>query len=530
MRSSAVALSLLAATSLLAAAASVLPAHAARPIAFAQSAPSGGALVLPLANVNDIDRRGASLDAATRAAVTRALASAKFDYASGSTLSLRGVGPWSQLVVVGTGPEALNVVALQDLGGHAVAQTAANDGPVTLIATGLATAAADPAAQIAVGAELGGYAFTRYKYADPSTPRARGLDAPLTIVADGAGAEARYRRDGRALVDAVNFARDLIVEPANVVHPESFVERTRAAFRGVANVSIEALDVPAMERLGMGSILSVGKGSVRPPRMLVVHYRGAGGAPVVLAGKGITFDSGGISLKPGLGMWEMKGDMSGAAAIVGGVLSLARSRAPVNVVAIAALAENMPGGSAARPGDVVKAINGRTIEILNTDAEGRLVLADAVAYAETRFKPAAIVDVATLTGAKVTALGDEYAGLFSRHDALAAQLSAAGAATGELLWRLPLHPNYADDMKSDIADIKNVVEGGGPGAGLGAHFIGYFVTPATPWAHLDIAGNEMGSSTGPTVPDGPAGYGVRLLDRFVRDFRPIAAAPARTGG
>ncbi|HZF43524.1 MAG TPA: leucyl aminopeptidase [Sphingomonadaceae bacterium] len=524
---------LLAAVLLLAATAPASLAHAARPIAFSSgmsSAPAGSALVLPLSGVGDLDRRGASLDAATRAAVTRALASAKFDYAPESTLSLRGIGPWSQLVVVGTGPGPLDVVALQNLGGRAVAQTGGNDGPVTLVATGLPTAAADAAAQIAVGAELGQYEFTRYKSVDPAAPRAAGRDAPLTILTDAAGAEARFRRDGRALVQGVHFARDLITEPANVIYPESFVERTRAAFRGVANVSIEALDVPAMERLGMGSILSVGKGSVRPPRILVVHYRGAGGAPVVLAGKGITFDSGGISLKPGAGMWEMKGDMSGAAAVVSSVLSLASAQAPVNVVAIAALAENMPGGAATRPGDVVKAINGKTIEILNTDAEGRLVLADAVAYAEQRFRPAAIVDVATLTGSKVTALGDEYAGLFSRHDALAAQLSAAGAATGELLWRLPLHPNHAKDMKSDIADIKNVVEGGGPGASLGAHFIGYFVTPATPWAHLDIAGNELGSSTGPTVPDGAAGYGVRLLDRFVRDFRAVAAVAGRTGG
>lgn len=513
---------------LLLAASAAVPSTAARPVAFADRAPSGGALVLPLSGLADLSRRGAGLDAATRAAVTRALASAKFDYARASSLSLRGVGPWSQLVVVGTGPGPMDIVGLQNLGGTAVAQTAGNDGPVTLIATGL-EGASDPATQIAVGAELGGYSFTRYKFADPASPRARGLDAPLTIVTDQAGAEARYRRGGRAMVDGVNFTRDLITEPANIVYPESFVERTREAFRGVANVTIEALDVPAMERLGMGSILSVGKGSVRPPRMLIVHYRGAGGAPVVLAGKGITFDSGGISIKPGSGMWEMKGDMSGAAAVVGGVLSLARAQAPVNVVAIAALAENMPGGGATRPGDVVKASNGKTIEILNTDAEGRLVLADAVAYAESRFRPSAIVDVATLTGAKVAALGDEYAGLFSRNDALAAQLTAAGAATGELLWRLPLHPNYANDMKSGIADIKNVVEGGGPGAGLGAHFIGFFVTPATPWAHLDIAGNEMGSSTGPTVPDGAAGYGVRLLDRFVRDYRPVAAGAGQPG-
>jgi leucyl aminopeptidase len=223
----------------------------------------------------------------------------------------------------------------------------------------------------------------------------------------------------------------------------------------------------------------------------------------------------------------MKGDMGGAAAVVGAALSLARSRAPVNVVAIAALAENMPSGSAARPGDVVRAMNGRTIEIINTDAEGRLVLADAMVYAERQFRPAVIVDVATLTGAVTTALSDEYAGLFSRNDALAAQLTAAGAASGEEVWRLPLHPNYAKDMKSDIADIKNSVEGGSPGAGLGAHFIGYFVE-STPWAHIDIAGMDLRTDSLPTVPKGFSAFGVRLLDRFVRDYRPIATTAPGT--
>jgi leucyl aminopeptidase len=400
----------------------------------------------------------------------------------------------------------------------------------------LRSTAAGPAAHLGIGAELGGYSFDRYKSEDPAKPKPAGRGAPLTIVAAEPGEAARrHGAEGRALVDAVAFTRDLITEPANVVYPESFVERTREAFRGVRDVTIEVLDVPQMERLGMGAILSVGKGSARPPRMLVVRYAGSGAAPVVLAGKGITFDSGGISLKPGAGMWLMKDDMSGAAAVVGTVLSLARSRAPAHAIAIAALAENMPDGGASRPGDVVRAHNGKTIEILNTDAEGRLVLADAVSYAEKRFRPAAIVDVATLTGSVVGALGDEYAGLLTRSDGLADQLLAAGRTSGEELWRLPLHANYAKDMKSDIADIKNVVEGGGPGAGLGAHFIGYFVTDQTPWAHLDIAGTAWRSEMLPTVPKGAAGFGVRLLDRFVRDFRapPAAnasAASAATGG
>lgn len=506
-------------------------AAAARPVIFSPTvAAPGGALVLPLRNRGELAQHGAHIDASTRASIERALDSEAFDYASRSTLLLRGVGPWSRILIVGLGSAPLSASALQDVGGLAAQQVGSVDGPVAIIAPDPAVAGTNQAAQIGIGARLGGYSFDKYKSTDPAKPEPVGRRAPITIVTSAPDAQSSYRREGEALVEAVTFARDLIREPANAIYPQSFVERTQAAFRGVPRVTIRVLDEPEMQRLGMGSILSVGKGSARPPRMLIVDYRGASGAPLVaLAGKGITFDTGGISLKPGSGMSAMKGDMAGAAGVVATVLSLAKSQAPVNVVAIAALAENMPSGTATRPGDVVRAYNGRTIEILNTDAEGRLVLADAVAFAERNIKPAAIVDVATLTGAVSTALGDEYAGLFSRNDALAAQLVAAGAATGEELWRLPLHPNYAKDMTSDIADIKNVVEGGGPGAGLGAHFIGYFVE-ATPWAHLDIAGVDSRKASLPTVPEGLSGFGVRLLDRFVRDFRPVGAPQAASGG
>ncbi|SMF77436.1 leucyl aminopeptidase [Allosphingosinicella indica] len=514
------------AAALLAAATALTPAVAARPVSFANAAPqASGALVLPLGNAEELASRGGSLDSGTRDAIGRALASAEFDYKEGSTLSLRGIGGWSQIVVIGTGSAPLTAAKLQDIGGTAATETAKTDGPVTLLANGLAANVPDAGAQIGIGAELGGYTFDRYKYRDAAKPRAAGRDAPLTIVG-GAGGDG-YAAQPAALTEGVLLARNLITEPSNEVWPEEFVTRTRAAFRGVGNVTIEALDETRMRELGMGSILSVGQGSKRPPRMLIVHYKGGSGAPVVLAGKGITFDSGGTSLKPGTGMWRMKGDMAGAAAVVGTALSLAKSRAPVNVVAIAALAENMPDGGATRPGDVVKAHNGKTIEIINTDAEGRLVLADAVSYGERRFKPAAIVDIATLTGAVGGALGSDYAGLFANSDPLAQQLSAAGEATGEILWRLPLHANHAKSMKSDIADIKNSAEGGSPGASLGAHFIGYFVDGGTPWAHLDIAAVSWRTDALPTVPKGAAGYGVRLLDRFVRDFRPVAGvAPA----
>lgn len=501
---------LLSATLLAGLSLAALSPAAAQTIDVVAQAPGSGTLVLPLANAGDLDRAGAALDTATRAAVARALAAAEFDYKAKSIISLRGLGTHDRLLIVGLGDKPLAAVDLQNLGGT-VAKETAKDKAVALVATALPERAA---ADVALGYRLGAYRFDRYLTPDkPGDKRA----ASLAIVGSGdAAAEA-------PLAEAVAFARDLIVEPANIIYPESFVARTRQAFAGVPGVRIEALDVPAMEKLGMGAILGVGQGSRRPPRMLVVEYRGAGAPdrPIVLAGKGITFDSGGISLKGGNGMWRMKDDMAGAAAVVATALSLAKRGAPVNVVAIAALAENLPGGSAQRPGDVVRAMNGKTIEVINTDAEGRLVLADALSYAEKRYDPAAIVDVATLTGAVGGALGNEYAGLFSRHDSLADQLMAAGRATGEELWRLPLHANHLEDVKSDVADIKNSTEGGQPGASHGAVFIGFFADPATPWAHLDIASLALSTDATPTVPKGPVGFGVRLLDRFVREWRPI---------
>ena len=519
MRSFALAFALLAATVPDAA------ISAPRPVEFAPRAPAGGTLVLPLGSAEHLAQARDTIDDPARQSIARALTAAEFDFKRGSTLSLRGIGSWDRILVIGVGEPPFAPRYLQDVGGTAAQETKGAKGPVTVLTQTIPGAGADGGLHIATGAKLGGYAFDRYKSMEAdATP---GAEGPLVIVAADPQLEARYRRDGAALAEGVTFARDLAQEPANVLYPQAFVERARKAFAGVRGVSIEVLDVSAMERLGMGAILGVGQGSERPPRMMVVRYRGSPNAPLVaLAGKGITFDSGGISLKPGNGMWAMKGDMGGAAAVTGAVLSLAKSGAPVNVIGIAALAENMPGGGATRPGDVLKAYNGKTIEVLNTDAEGRLVLADAVSYAERQYRPAAIVDIATLTGAVSTALGDEYAGLFSRNDALAQQLLQAGTATGEELWRLPLHDNYAKDMKSKIADLQNVKEGGGPGAGLGAQFIGEFVAN-TPWAHLDIAGVDLRSSALPTVPEGLSGFGVRLLDRFVRDFRAVpASAPA----
>lgn len=493
-----------------------------RAISFAAAAgEAGGALVLPMGAVEDLEARGASLSDDERAAITRALTSADFKYGARATLSLRGIGAWDRILIVGLSatPSALDY----QMAGAVAGRSLLSESRITVLAGGLP---ADAAAEWAAGMGIGEYRADLFQ----SSRRNAAPPGPTLIVSDtGAEAAALYTSRGRALIDAMAWTRDVSNAPANVIYPESFVESARRQFQGVAGVSIQVLDVPAMQRLGMGAILGVGQGSERPPRMMIITYRGPGapeGGPIVLAGKGITFDSGGLNIKTGGGMSNMRRDMSGAASVTGAVLALSRSRAPVHVVAIAALAENMPDGAAMRPGDVLTAMNGKTIEVANTDAEGRLVLADALAYADARLNPSVVVDVATLTGAVVGALADEYAGLFTRHDALATQLEAAGRATGEPLWRLPLHSSYGREVSSTYADIKN--SGGSPGAGTGAHFVGEFISREVPWAHIDIAGTAW-SGASDWNPDGSNAYAVRLLERFVLDYQAIPRGAGEGG-
>ncbi len=481
---------------------------ATRPIGFAAQAPTSGALVIAM---NSAKLPDGALDANSAGAVDAAIASAKFEGKEGSTLSLRGIGGYARILLVGTGTEGAADKRMRNAAGKAAQELRGEKQPVSIIGA----ASTDEAASMALGYALSQYRFDRYKTVGKEAPP---IDAVTIVTADAAAADALWKHRHAATAAAVTLSRDLATEPANVIYPESFVERVRAAVGNTANVKIEVLDEPAMRKLGMGSLVGVGQGSLRPSRLLLVTYTGAGdAAPLAFVGKGITFDSGGISLKPGAGMWAMKADMSGAASAIGAVLSLAKSGAPVNVIGVAALSENMPDGNAQRPGDVVRTMSGKTIEVLNTDAEGRLVLADANEYVATK-KPAAIVNIATLTGSVVGALSDEYAGVFSRNDDLAAKLIAAGSTTGEELWRLPLHKNHLEDMKSDIADIKNVVEGGGPGASLGATFIGFFVDEKMPWAHLDIAGVNWEDKGDAITPRGASGFGVRLLDQLARDW------------
>jgi len=473
-----------------------------------------GAIAVAVGANDTLSLSAANLDALTGGAISKAVAISGFD---GDLKSMRvmtaPVGTaYDHIILYGTGESgSASDFNLLEIGGH-LAQKANGLG-VTSLTIEVDTHAED-AARMAMGVDLGNYQFNKYM---SDTDRHNSLVNVSFSLDDAANAEDFFAKELSGVADSVMMARDLVSEPANVIYPETFVDHARASLKGLP-VKIKVLDVSDMTKLGMGAILGVGKGSVHPPRMMIVTYMGADDkdeAPVAFVGKGITFDTGGIDIKGSNNLWAMKGDMAGAATAIATVRALASRGAKVNAVGIAALAENMPGGRAQHPGDVVTTMSGKTIDVGNTDAEGRLVLADGVFYAQEKFSPRLLVDVATLTGSVRRALGDEYAGLFSRHDALAQQLLAAGEKTGEELWRLPLHPNHLKTMKSDIADIKST--GTGPGASVGAQAIGFFVDEDVNWAHLDIAGKGLISANTPIAVKGATGYAVRLLDQLIRD-------------
>ena len=373
---------------------------------------------------------------------------------------------------------------------------------------------AKAAAETAYGATLRNWRIDKYrtKLAETAKPSV----TSLTIVGAPAEAEGLWPSYA-AIADGVALTKELVSEPANIIYPESFVERCKHL--GDMGIEITVLDDKDMAKLGMGALLGVAQGSRRPARLLVMRWDGTGGAqekPVVFVGKGVTFDTGGISIKPAAGMEDMKWDMGGAGAVAGTMKALAGRKAKAHVVGVCGLVENMPDGNAQRPGDVVTSMNGQTIEVINTDAEGRLVLCDALHWAQETYKPDTIIDLATLTGAIIMALASEYAGLFSNNDELSDKLTAAGTATGDKLWRFPLTPAYDKMIDSPIADMKNV---GGKGAGsiTAAQFLQRFIKDGVKWAHLDIAGTVWADKDGATWAKGATGYGVKLLDRFVAD-------------
>ena len=374
---------------------------------------------------------------------------------------------------------------------------------------------ADQAAAIASGIRLRAYKFDRYK-TKKKDGESEALRADVSIAVDDvAAAKKAFAPDSR-IVDGVIIARDLVNEPPNVLYPEEFARRA-SQLRKVG-VNVEVLDTKAMTKLGMGALLGVAQGSARPGRTVIMRWNGGkkGDAPVAFVGKGVCFDTGGISIKPAGSMEDMKGDMGGAACVVGLMHALASRKAKVNAVGAIGLVENMPDGNAQRPGDIVKSMSGQTIEIINTDAEGRLVLADVLWYVAKKFKPKFMVDLATLTGAIMVALGTEHAGLFSNNDELAERLAKVGQETGERVWRMPLGPEYDKQIDSQFADMKNTGTRNG-GSITAAQFLQRFVD-GTPWAHLDIAGTAMGAPKTDINQSWGSGYGVRLLERLVAEY------------
>ncbi len=421
-----------------------------------------------------------------------------------------------RLLVVGAGkPADLKEQDWLRLGGTVFgALGKAEAATVALELAGDEAVSAAQAADFALGLRLRAYAFDKYKKPKADNGEATKPVSVTLAVADPTKARRAWAA-GAAIADGVVLARDLVNEPANVLGPVEFADRAKALSK--LGLSVEILGEKELRKQDMGALLGVAQGSVRPPRVAVMRWNGgkAKEQPLCFIGKGVVFDTGGISIKPAAGMEDMKGDMGGAAAVTGLMCALAGRKAKVNAVGIIGLVENMPDGAAQRPGDIVTARAGKTIEVINTDAEGRLVLADLVSYAEDRFKPRFMIDLATLTGAVIIALGHHYAGMFSSDDDLATALSAAGEATGELVWRMPLGPDYDKLLDSKFADMKNI---GGRAAGsiTGAQFIKRFVKD-TPWVHLDIAGTAMGSPQTETNRSWASGWGVRLLDRLVSD-------------
>jgi leucyl aminopeptidase len=420
-----------------------------------------------------------------------------------------------------------------NLGGTAVAHAASRKARTASLIAEVAdsgdTAAAGVAALLAYGAKLRHYSFDKYLTkkngaadSDASAngeakekPASDGLNRLVVHCADPDKARAAFKRH-EAVAAGVHIARDLVNEPANMLGPVEFAERVQELER--IGVEVEILDVEQISALKMGCLLAVGQGSVRPTRVCVMMWHGAKSKrakPVCFVGKGVVFDTGGISIKPAQGMEDMKGDMGGAACVTGLMYALAARKANVNAVGIIGCVENMPSGSATRPGDIVTSMSGQTVEILNTDAEGRLVLADVMHYAQDRFKPRFVIDLATLTGAIMVALGKEYAGLYSNDEKLAAELLEASKATGEKVWRMPLDKAYDKLIDSKNADMKNI---GGRWAGscTAAQFLQRFIKD-TPWAHIDVAGTAMASEPSEINRSWGSGWGVRLLDRLVAD-------------
>ncbi|MCH8237951.1 MAG: leucyl aminopeptidase [Proteobacteria bacterium] len=497
-----------------------------------------GALVVGVLDGGKLTPSAKALDKKINGAIRRAIKAGTFNGKAGQGLTL--MAPQGtrldRVVAIGFGkPGHLDERALNKIGGAIHALLGSSGSKTATIALDSLDKAKMTAAEMAVciaeGAKLRSYRFDRYRTKKNNTNNNNNNGGPPTLGAltlrcrESQKAKAAFRARDK-VIQGVFMTRDLVTEPPNVIYPETLAKRCKELTK--LGLKVEVLGEARMRRLGMGALLGVGQGSARESKLVVMQWRGLKGKaprkgpeahthmPVCFVGKGVTFDTGGISLKPSSGMEEMKYDMGGSGVVIGLMKALAGRKARVNAVGVVGLAENMPGANAQRPSDVVTSMSGQTIEVINTDAEGRLVLADALHYTETRFKPRFMIDLATLTGAIIVSLGGEYAGLFADNDKLAEQLTEAGKKVGEELWRMPLGEAYDKMLKSDIADMKNISGGRGAGSITAAQFLKRFVG-RTPWAHLDIAGVTWTKKDLSLAPKGATAFGVRLLDRLVAD-------------
>ncbi|MEZ5849473.1 MAG: leucyl aminopeptidase [Hyphomicrobiaceae bacterium] len=492
----------------------------------AQSATASSTVVCLLGRDQALGEQAGRIDKRSGGALKRALAAANFQGKTRSSLEILGAAGLDngRVILVGAG-DATGASELDwtRLGGVIYRQVAQRTTPAaSVLIEGVGVHEGEVAAWIAEGVLLAAYTFTKYRTRRGEENGDNGASQKAVTridihCADPAAAEAAFEAR-RAVTEGVYLARDLVNEPANALGPVEFADRL--ARLAIPGLEVEVLGLDELKALGMGALMAVGQGSVREARVVVMQWHGAKKArakqqPLCFVGKGVCFDTGGISMKPAAGMEDMKGDMGGAACVSGLMLALARRKAPVNAVGIVGLVENMPSGNATRPGDIVTSMSGQTIEVLNTDAEGRLVLADLLWYIQDRFKPRFIIDLATLTGAIMVALGKEHAGLFANNDKLARELAEAGTVTGEKVWRMPLAPAYDKLIDSKTADMKNI-GGRFGGAITAAQFLQRFIRSGdTPWAHLDVAGVAMDSGRTEINQSWGSGWGVRMLDHLV---------------
>ena len=479
-------------------------------------APSKGAAVyFARQNNNDqaiLDTHGKAADEATGGQLSRAMEAADFNASSAATLQILAPNglKLDAIVIAGLGKVfELTEEALTDIGANAFGDAQKISERVNFV-IGHESIEAD---HILMGAALRGYVWNKYQTVKKVT---KGQASEIHVYSDDKAADKTSWDSKQHVAESVLYARDLVNEPSNKLNPETYAQRLREFSK--LGIKVELFGEKELTKKGFGSLLSVGQGSAYESHVVVMQYNGGDkdDAPIALVGKGVTFDSGGISIKPSAGMADMKGDMGGSAAVVGAIRALAARKAKVNVVCVVGLVENMPSHNATKPGDVVTSLSGQTIENLNTDAEGRLVLADILWYTQDRFNPKVMLNAATLTGAIVVALGVHFGGFFTNDESLVPKMKVAGDQVGEPIWQMPLHKFYDKKIDTPNADVKNMADRWG-GAIYAAAFLQRFVND-TPWVHVDLAGTIMGADKTPTNQGWSSAYGVRLFERFISEY------------